>query len=194
LAIWLVANGSVPAQQFVYFSTVTRIDCIIAGAIVAIALHNGFELRQSWISNLVFVFCIIGIVAIVAIDPRHSFWDNWFMGTFGLSFTAGVGVGLLLYGLRSPCSLGGRFLRSKALSTIGRYSYALYVFHWPVILLTNYFFSYWRVRDVTFMIVFPIISAGITFGLALLSWNLIEKKCLALKGKFEHLSPTSIPA
>jgi peptidoglycan/LPS O-acetylase OafA/YrhL len=71
----------------------------------------------------------------------------------------------------------------------GKYSYAIFIFHWPVMMLTA---GKWKtlsepifpnpmVRQLSFLIV----SGGLTVGLSLMSWFLIEKRCLAMKRFFE---------
>jgi peptidoglycan/LPS O-acetylase OafA/YrhL len=173
------------AQQLLYFSTVTRLDCLAMGAIAAIFLSVEASRQQ-----LRFYSIALGVPSLVALqimvaNGPHGFWDNLPMATVGLTFTAAASVALLLHGLR-----GSSFLKWTALRTIGKYSYALYVFHWPVIIMTNALLTRAKITGMPFVLAFAPVATGTTFGLAYLSWHIIEKRCLAQKVRFEFVKPS----
>lgn len=173
------------AQQLLYVSTVTRLDCLAMGAIAAIFLLSveASKPQLRFLSMALGVPSLVALAIIVTHGP-HRFWGNWPMTTVGLTFTGAASVALLLYGLG-----GSFFLKWTALRTIGKYSYALYVFHWPVILMTNSILMHAKVTGMPFVLIFCSVATGTTVGLAYLSWHIIEKRFLAQKVRFEFIKP-----
>jgi peptidoglycan/LPS O-acetylase OafA/YrhL len=173
------------AQHLLYFSTVTRLDSLAMGAIAAICL--GIELPRFQLrlySMAIGVPSLVALAFIVVRGPRN-FWGNVPLETIGLTFTGAASVALLLYGL------GGSFLlKLTALRTIGKYSYALYVFHVPVIVLTSSLLTRAKVNGISFVIVLATVATSATFGLAYLSWHFVEKRFLAQKAHFEFVKPS----
>jgi peptidoglycan/LPS O-acetylase OafA/YrhL len=179
------------AQVFLYYSTVTRLDCIAMGAIAAIVVEEGISRQQ-----LRFYAMAVGLPSLlalsaIAVTNTSEFWGNWPMATVGLTFSAAASVGVLLHGLR-----GSRFLRWTPLRVIGLYSYAAYLVHWPVMMITDRLLAHADITGATFVSLFVPISLGATFALAYLSWHLIEKRCLAQRARFaavQHTSKAIVP-
>jgi peptidoglycan/LPS O-acetylase OafA/YrhL len=113
--------------------------------------------------------------------------------TLGYTFLAGLFASVLSLLLDSPA--GSRLDRALSVPTLrffGRYSYALYVFHHPVVL--------WMRETPLNVSRLPLILGsrlpaqalyfmtclGISLGLALLSWHLIEAPFLRLKKRFPY--------
>jgi peptidoglycan/LPS O-acetylase OafA/YrhL len=171
------------AQQLLYFSTVTRLDSLAMGAIAAIFLSAGTSKSQLRFYSLTLGLPSLAALAVIFANGPRGFWDNLPMDTIGLTFTAAASTALLLYGLA-----GSFFLKWPALTTIGKYSYALYVFHWPVLMMTNSLLKHAKITGATFVLMFASIAASATFGLAYLSWHFFEKRFLAQKARFEFVS------
>lgn len=182
LAIRLVVasiDTSPQAVDFIYFSTVTRLDCLAMGAIAATLLRGGTSKEQLMLySTVLGVPSLVGLSIICAHGPLR-FWDSGLMATVGLTFTGAASVAVLLYGLQ-----GSSFLKWTALRTIGKYSYALYVFHFPVIIITNFLLTRANLNGITFVLMFALVATSTSFGLAYLSWHIIEKRFLAQKARF----------
>ena len=98
----------------------------------------------------------------------------------------------------TPGSLAQRVLRGSLLRFFGHYSYAIYVFHPFVALVVKH---YWP-ASVVFQWIRPLPLAQLvyvlmivvpTVGLALLSWNLLEKRFLQLKDVWAPHAPVPIP-
>ena len=70
-----------------------------------------------------------------------------------------------------------RFLRHPSLLFFGRYSYGLYVFHWPVTSMMIMVFSKSNPDSINWLL-FSLACFIITIILALISWNLIEQPIL----------------
>ena len=178
------ADTSHSAQQFLYFSTITRLDCLAMGAVTAIFLSVEASKEQLRFYSRALGVPSLAALAVIAAQGPHRFWGNWPMATVGLTLTGTASIALLLYGLG-----GSLFLKWTALRAIGKYSYALYVFHWPVIMITNSLLTHARLNGIPFVLIFASVATGTTFGLAYLSWHIIEKRFLAQKVRFEFVKP-----
>lgn len=80
-----------------------------------------------------------------------------------------AGTALLVYGASHDKHPVGRLLSSKALVFVGLISYSLYLWHWPILVLSKYFL----VRDLT--TVEKWLAALSMFALATLSWRYVER-------------------
>jgi peptidoglycan/LPS O-acetylase OafA/YrhL len=184
LGIWFF-EGTMYGQEVSYFSTFTRIDALAMGALVAIALSRDTAVVKNGRYSKALLFpSLIGLAVIVGCDRENSLWGNWPMVTVGLTLTGTASAGLLLYGLSSPASVGGQLLRMPWLMAVGKYSYAIYIFHGPVFRATNACLLNLGLRGPMFISAFAALAAGTTLALSLLSWHLVEKNCLALRPKF----------
>jgi peptidoglycan/LPS O-acetylase OafA/YrhL len=78
-------------------------------------------------------------------------------------------------------------LQFRPLRFFGKYSYALYVFHSPVMLAlawknftVNHLAASVHGRFAAYLVVASV-STALSVLLALISWNVLEKRCLSLK-------------
>ena len=102
-AVRIVASG-----PFEYFSTGTRADAILVGAVVALV-------RPSW-HPAVAIAGLVGLVAVAFVDPVHD-----------LAIPAAM--------LATVAVIGGRFEPLGVLAPIGLRAYSLYLWNWPMTLL-----------------------------------------------------------
>jgi peptidoglycan/LPS O-acetylase OafA/YrhL len=85
-------------------------------------------------------------------------------------------------------------LRRPWLRSFGRYSYAMYVFHYPIALYQASLFADWA-RGVSepaqagIWVSSVVIGIGLSYAVGVASWNLIEKRFLALKRFFVARTP-----
>jgi peptidoglycan/LPS O-acetylase OafA/YrhL len=80
-------------------------------------------------------------------------------------------------------------LRAPWLRSFGRYSYAMYVFHYPIALYLARFFLDWargqsELGKAAIWLASVLFGVGASYAIGFLSWNLIEKHFLALKRFF----------
>jgi peptidoglycan/LPS O-acetylase OafA/YrhL len=80
-------------------------------------------------------------------------------------------------------------LRARWLRSFGRYSYAMYVFHYPIALYTARFFADWargrpEPAKAGIWLASVLFGVGASYAIGFLSWNLIEKHFLSLKRFF----------
>ena len=113
--------------DFAYWSTPTRFAEILAGAALAAVLIARDHV-PGWVGRLALP-ALAGLVALAIILPSAS----------GPAYTGWMGAiaivsGLLILGLQAPSPLR-RALSVLPLVALGRISYGVYLFHWPVFVL-----------------------------------------------------------
>ena len=191
LRAWLVLGGAhwiVP-----YVLPVCRIDALAAGALVAIAARSMpagmVRSRARWIGAA-------GAAAVAAVwlyeDPfDNGDWAEPLMQTAGYTSFAAVYAALVALAAASPAdSRVARIFSLGWLRTLGRYSYALYLFHVPIrrFVRDQYFpvasFPTLFESPLPGQLLFYVVATAPAFALAWLSWHLFEKRVLALNRFF----------
>lgn len=166
--------------------TPCRIDAFAIAGLVAIA-----QFVPEWrarIDRASILFLPLLVLALAAILAKGA-WES----TIGFTLIA-VSFSLFIARLRRPGRLQNLF-SLQALRTVGKYSYALYVFHFPIQIGLNRTLPTEKIARYTHSLALAVVVNMLLVGLisgvtALLTWNLIEKRFLALK-KFFPESHTS---
>ena len=150
-----------------YYGTDTRAQDILVGAAAGILLTGraaatGRRARIGFSS-----------MAVVAVAVFVWEWSK-INGSASLPYRGGflladVMVGLVIVGVtKAPAGIPSRILSVRPLTFIGRISYGLYLWHWPVILVLNNArtgLQDYRLFALRFVV---------TFVIAVLSWYLVE--------------------
>jgi len=170
--------------------TFTRVDSLIWGAIAALLirdLHLAASCRR-WARVLVGLSTLV----LGAILLRDGFIPYEGSETLVVGYSAfGVLFSALIYrSVTTPGSVSA-FLSGNLFRWFGKYSYAIYMFHWPI---TQ---AYTAIVAKRIPIESPYLSALgcfafvtlVSSGIAYLSWHLFEKRVLALKRFFEYERP-----
>jgi peptidoglycan/LPS O-acetylase OafA/YrhL len=128
--------------------------------------------RIKKLSNSFSYFFAILLISSLFMTRSNSFPDLWTIGAVS-------GTGLLLLIFENPSSLMyvQRCLSWSILRFVGRISYSLYLFHWPVIVLLRWTMG---LVDWTWMI-FAVVAS---FVLAILSYFFIETPARGAKAKY----------
>lgn len=187
------------ADEGAYLWTPCRIDALAVGALLAIVIRE-YPSHQNLgrIVNLATIASILYCMTAVYLKwSFNSVEADWTM----LNQTvAAILFGACIYHCITPAGIGkvrDLFVRAVSFSwlrTCGKYSYAMYIFHAPMALLLkekvypginvhvgggNFFGVPY------FFVVDTILFVACTFGLAIVSWMLIEKPFLDAKKKWE---------
>jgi peptidoglycan/LPS O-acetylase OafA/YrhL len=199
LRVALLRNGFNYDQT--HFFTITRLDSLALGAAIAIAARSGLllRMRNNGILQWSFWCLATGLVAMAILTtglPRN----NAMVETYGLTlldcfFAAGLAA--LLTAKES--SLACRFFNNGILRSFGKYSYAMYVFNWPIVV-----FCFQRVSSgsrslplvagsqVPVACIFAVATIVLTYLTAMASYHAYEKHFLKLKRWFMYeRSPSS---
>lgn len=169
--------------------TPCRIDAFAIAGLVAIA-----QFVPEWrahIDRASVLFLPLLVLALAAILAKGA-WES----TIGFTLIA-ISFSLFIARLRRPGPLQN-LLSLPALRQIGKYSYALYVFHYPIQIAFHRTLSTEKLAHAThswaLAVLLNILMVGIVSGVtALLTWNLIEKRFLALKKLFPETRTAQFP-
>ena len=172
---WQLGHGGVVT----YVLTFTRADSLAWGALLAALMRmpNGEET----IERLRLPLLVIGaaLLTIVAnIDPEWPWWQGLPMQTIGFPGLAMGFTGLVAFAITRP----SRWLTWKPLTTVGLYSYALYLWHSTVLVILE------RVTQVHGVLFVPFGAIVCAVPVAL-SWFLVERPALRLKHRFPMRAP-----
>lgn len=163
--------------------TIFRCDALLIGAALALQIRAPEGLRglRKW-SYVVFPVCLLAALACAILDKR--------VYTIGHTLWPIVWACCLIWLLQgSQSGLLARLFDMSFLRTLGKYSYAMYVFQSPLIPITAGVFSVGLISGMTgnLLIANLLYMAGmffLTYAAALLSWYLLERHCLKWKDIF----------
>lgn len=175
--------------------TPARLDALALGALVAVLLRSARSApiverlagRVAWVS---------GVACVVVFTWRGS-WnaEDSVVATLGtLSFDIFAASIVACAATAAPDLALSRFLSWGWLRTVGRYSYGMYVIHMLVVRVV----SDWGLSIAELARKHPTgiahllnvgVNLGLTFGLAVLSYQLFEQRFLRLKTRFEPGPP-----
>jgi len=192
----LDAHGVSPVA--IYVLTFTRLDGLALGAWIAL------KVRESDTPSAVrgvpseFLEAVrlpsIAILAASVLSIAALFiWHGTFaysapvVRTFGLTLLAILFASLLTLILRAPSdSPLQRWFSNPLLRMLGRYSYGLYVLHFPVIKFSSS--ALYRLlpdrTDFQHQMLLYAVALPVSLALALVSWRLLESPILSLKRYF----------
>ena len=161
--------------------TDTRVDSLLVGALLA-SLWVRRKLPRTGVNEAAW----IGLTAIVVC-----------LATFDITEGTGYKGGLTLYAVACAAVIygllegtwGGRYLFDFApLRALGRVSYGVYLWHYPVFYAVSVQGESWTNLQRV------VVALGLTVVAVLGSWYLVEKPALALKGRFgvDRRAPTQV--
>jgi peptidoglycan/LPS O-acetylase OafA/YrhL len=174
-----------------YALTSSRMDALALGAAVAIVVRDAalFARVRKWLAPTT----IAAIAGCVVIAGLSSGWerDAPIVQSVGQSVLALLCAQIVLYGALSARSGNriDRVLTPRPLLFLGKYSYGIYMIHVPVLQVARRYFlpivnSGSAAHRMATLLAYEAGVVAVTIGLALLSWNLLEKRMLALKKYF----------
>ncbi|MEO5903457.1 MAG: acyltransferase [Gemmatimonadaceae bacterium] len=172
--------------------TPARIDTLAIGAWLAVICRN--RARRDLVERLaprVFLGALLALVVSSLPDLRILAFQVS-MQTVGFPLLAVIGASLISIaaGNAEEHARFRRWLSWRPLTSVGKYSYAMYVFHLPLIVALDAVglhmstFSGGNPPGIFGAFAYSIVASIITFSLAFASWHLYEKHFLKLKRFF----------
>ncbi len=156
----------------IWINTLTQLDPLAAGALIAVAFRDSIPSTKSGMRGLLF----FGGVALPPLALSCFGLNGWGpLLTYPL-VTAGMAMILVAVLTDSPRS----WLRRGPLVYLGKISYGLYVYH---LLMLWIAYRYW---PSSYERTFVVGLLG-TIAVAIVSYNLLERPFLKLKERFSHI-------
>lgn len=167
--MWMLYDPSKSISR-IYFGTDTRLQTLLLGAMLAL-IWPAYKLKKNPPKIIVWVIEIIGLVgAIFLVRSFFQFTEHSASVFQGGLYILGIFTLLFIMSSVHPDTLMSKFLSLPVLTWIGRYSYSLYLWHYPIIVLMQSHFIQgqipWYVH---------VISIILTVIMAVLSYQLIEQ-------------------
>jgi peptidoglycan/LPS O-acetylase OafA/YrhL len=197
IRLWLRLDGYSPIA--VYVLPFCRMDGLAIGGLVAALVRGLSQGVAGLVPTARPVAAVMGlaVLGLVATGDNYD-WRAFATQTVGYSalaiFFAAI---LILAAAAAPRTLLGRWLGSSWMRALGKYSYGLYLFHLPIrafvrdaIYTPSQFATLWG-SPLPGQLLFYIISGGLAFIAAWLSWHLYESRWLALKKYVAYQEPGS---
>jgi peptidoglycan/LPS O-acetylase OafA/YrhL len=154
-----------------YSNTLTRLDGLMAGALLATVVRSSEFVPSRFVRKAWMLFLIATPLALLT-DWRGNRWL-----VFSMSMAASVA--LVYLALYSGKKWLQRLFTTRFIVYSGTISYGLYLLH-----KLPFNLAHEMGLDTYPILAFPILFAA-CYGVAALSWTLLEKPCLKLKRFFE---------
>jgi peptidoglycan/LPS O-acetylase OafA/YrhL len=202
---WLASRG-IESWKIANNFTICRLDGLAAGAWIALMIRGDSRFT---ISSLVKPAKLLGpLAALVMLGIVGIAYAEGWRGGIGQSpgyvlvgYTALAimfGALLVVAVAADRDSVLGRLFSGRVLTVFGKYSYAVYLLHFPVnLILKDFAFDPSKGttngRQLALQALFYLLSGTCVLALSWVSWNVLEKHCLKLKDFFP-MSPKPLPA
>ena len=176
----------------VYMFTFARMDALAMGAVLALVVRDGRllalvrpRLGRALVASL-------GGLAIVAALTKGCNFESALVQTAGYSLFALLSAVVVLRAALETAQGKGRVLSLfdvRPLRALGKYSYGLYVFHFPIIALLRHRAEFTMNHGDTLtrmmaLVTFVGVVSVLSMAAAIASYELVERHCLSLKRFF----------
>lgn len=182
-----------------YYLFPCRIDTLAVGGFIALALRGEPTTvgRLARIAPFV-AGTALAVLAGLYVTREHFFPTDSSVETVGLSALAVFFGALLVLGVTSRLERPlHRALANSVLRTLGKYSYALYVFHLVAAFQVMAHIGKQQLLQpvagsyVLTNVIFSTLATAVSLGIAWLSWHLVERPILGLKRYFPYVDKGS---
>jgi peptidoglycan/LPS O-acetylase OafA/YrhL len=158
----------------------TRFDSILAGGLLAFILDRPRDERRLGLPLALGGALLLATLAVTMV------WDTQFLYRYGLSLTL-IGSVALISGVElNPGNPLARLLSFSPFQIVGNISYSLYLWHWPVMLLSDRFLGFTGLSRSLFVIA----TTGI---LSYFTHVMVERPAIELKRRIMAAKPETMP-
>ena len=183
--VWFLPLGT--AEQFALRMLPTRADDLLVGGATALLLRG--PTAERWLARS-WLFFLSGIAAffLMALWRGYFGFNDPYNMTIGLTFISLASAGLIALAIQDG-SVVFRLLSLRPLRIIGKYSYGFYIYH---ILFPGAAIAYlaWCIAFFHSMMIAGLVFSSswylMTLVVAGLSYELYEKRFLAMKSRFKY--------
>lgn len=179
--------------------TPCRVDTLCAGALLALLASS--ERHVEDLFPRAKMAAVLFALAVVIVSAWCSLTDLWVPTLHQVrnSLYNGFFASLILLSVDGSSGALGRLFRNRTLQLFGRYSYGLYVYHAMLLWVIFEFgvesrLDAWLGDHWLTMVAIAVLGTVISFVVAVLSYELIEARFLAIKRFFETMpGPAGVP-
>jgi peptidoglycan/LPS O-acetylase OafA/YrhL len=169
---------------------ITRGDTLFVGGLLAIEYRRGTLERYARIAKWAAPIALLVLIGLISAYGQLDYLDRGtvMLGSIGIMV---LGASAVLVGISPVSSGSSRLLRSGVLRFFGRYSYAIYIVHTAVLAGLDHYRPFGLLPSIAGSAI-PAQAAwflayiGLSTGIAMLSWHLVEKHFLRLKRFFPY--------
>lgn len=186
--LWVAATTHNPNLAFTPLACTA--DSLAIGALLSIYYHSAFSQHRT--KSLGYLFAGLGGLASLGIiipQGLQSFWSPNYLSTPSVNHLLFTVMGLFFAGcimiVLQPKSIWSWILCLPFLRHLGRISYGLYMYHWPVLLFLPMMLKGLGLTGLRIRYSVPLYLIA-TYLIALGSWHLLEKRVNGLKRYFEY--------
>ena len=175
------------STAWAYTFLLCRADAIATGAAIAILVRGAWQRRLLAWAPFIFLLAAGGIIALCALR-RTVEHDDPAIATLGFSVLAIMYGALLLSSLRSHSWLEW-VLSLPLLRMFGKYSYGLYLYHFPLTVVLSPLKEVFVARTNSYLVGTSLhlaFNISINLLVAAASFHFIESPILRLKGRFKY--------
>ena len=175
-----------------YEFTIARWDALAAGALLAVLMRE--EASREWLRRHMQTIGFVTLLALlVFVGIDHGFHDGELRVQVIGQTVVSILSAWLIYLCLAPTSGAARRIRDVASSPwlrfLGKYRYALYVFHYPIHFIASHHLAdavngpddNWRLLRLALYVSG---IAALSIAAAMISWRVLEKPFLDLKERF----------
>lgn len=187
----LVWEDKSQAANFFFYNSFPRFDELIFGGLLAMALSYEFwrekikriSLAILYVSSAVFlILSLMDLPNLPHPDYKHIPLNIGGYTSLTLLTSALISI-FIIY---PENFLINRIFRNKVLTFLGKYSYAMYLFHLPIALILLDILWRTHLRGWKMYMLYVVLSFAVTILTSFASWHLFEKHFLNLKRYFEY--------
>ena len=164
-----------------------RMDSLVLGAALAVLLRGQHTTRLAKAAPIVLACSVAGLFA-VCMAARTTEHDSPEIGTVGFTLIALASGSLLVLAVLKQ-GIVRKIFSANALRTLGKYSYGLYLYHFPLAVLLDPAkppLVHLLHSEVFGKMLFVMLSLAINFGVAWSSFRFIESPIMNLKNRFKY--------